>query len=377
MSRGRVSLFLPEGEHRPCGQTRRESANLRHPGEMDLPTELQELGPVFTKATALGAGLSAYWLDRASARGVVDRLAPGVFRLPVALEDGEPWRVLHSDHLQRCREAQAVHPGHVISHQSAAVLHGLQLRLHPAMNVHLTSVDRAPCSRRRDGLELHHADSVTNGVVVVDGLRVTTLARTIADILRTSRMPHSVALLDAAVRDRLVTVRAVRSEVDQQVRWRGRPRALAALDLVDPRRESWLESYSFIALHELGVPLPRPQVDVLDAGFHFVGRVDGLLGGVFLESDGASKYRLLAEELGITPEDSIARTMAAQVDRQERLERLGLRCTRWTTSEILRQPELVCNRVWQELNAADPKDFKGWLRIDGKLVKPKPLTHRP
>ena len=343
---------------------------------MQLPLVLQSLGLVFDKTAALAAGASAYTLDRAIVSGALERIAPGVYRVPVELEDREPWEMVRADHLRRSREAQAVHPGHVVSHQSAAVVHGLQLRLHPAMSVHLTSVERAPCSRREDGLELHHADSVTNDVVIVDGVRTTTLARTIADVLRTSRLPQSVAVLDAAVRDGLITAHAVRSVLNTQVRWRGRPRALLALDLHDPRRESWLESYSFVTLHELGLPVPTPQVEVLDEGFHFVGRVDGLLATVFLEADGASKYRLLAEELGITADESVAQVMARQTERHERLVSLGLVGVRWTTQEIQRQPELVAQRVRDALATAEPGMFRGWLRSGNRIVPPQPLPHR-
>nr|WP_114907650.1 hypothetical protein [Ornithinimicrobium murale] len=320
--------------------------------------------------------MSAYAVDRSVAMGALDRVGRGVYRVPATLVDGKPWEVLRAEHLLRCREAQGLHPGHVISHQSAAVLHGLQLRLHPAMNVHLTSVERAACSRRKPGIELHHADSVTNDTVVLDGLRTTTLARTVADVLRTSRPPNSVALLDAAVREGKVSTNDVRAVLDTQVRWRGRPRARSALEFHDPRRESWLESFSFVALHKLGIPLAEPQVEVLDEGFHFVARIDGLLAGVFLEADGASKYYLLTEELGLTPEESVARVLALQEERHERLVALGLVGVRWTTSEIQQQPERVVQRIWNAVNTSDPREFRGWLRIGGRIFRPRPLPHR-
>lgn len=370
-----VNLLRPGIWGRACGQDLRAVPDLGHPSVMELPVELQTL-PVFTRATALRAGLSDYFLDQAAACGAVERIAHGVFRLPLALEDGEPWRATRAEHLGRCREAAVLHPGHVTSHQSAAVAHGLQLTLHPAMDVHLTSVERAPTSRREDGVVMHHCDSAANDFVTLDGLRVTTLTRTIADVLRTSRLPHSVALLDAAVRDGVVTAEQVRAELKTQVRWRGRPRALEALNLHDPRRESWLESFSFVSLHELGVPMPQPQVEVLDEGFHFVARVDGLLGAAFLEADGASKYLLLAEELGITPEESQEQTMARQVERHARLVDLGLHGVRWTTQEIQRNPELVVRRVWTAVNSSDPRRFRGWLRIGDTIAKPKPLPHQ-
>lgn len=92
---------------------------------MELPVELQSL-PVFTRADALGAGLSDHYLRQATACGAVDRIAQGVFSRPVALDDGEPWQVTRAEHLRRCREALALHPGHVVSHQSAAIVHALQ-----------------------------------------------------------------------------------------------------------------------------------------------------------------------------------------------------------------------------------------------------------
>lgn len=334
---------------------------------------LPDLGPVFTRSAALQSGVPAYTLRRGLENGLLERVGRGVYRTDRALADGAPWEVLRAEHLQRCREFQTVHPGHVVSHQSAAAVHALQIRLHPAMNVHLTSVKRAACSRRKDGLEMHHADSVTNDVVTIDGIPTTTLARTVADVLRTSRPPHSVAVLDAAVREGLTSIPAVRAVLDSQVRWRGRPRAREVLALHDPRRESWLESYSFIALHEFGIPVPHPQVEVLDAGFHLVGRVDGLLGTVFLEADGAAKYQLLAQELGLSPQESLARGLEAQQERHDRLVALGLTGVRWTTSQILQDPSEVARRVRQELVAEPSVPFGGWLRIGGRILSPEQL----
>ncbi len=340
---------------------------------MARPNSLETLETIFSRSAALQAGMSAYALRRNLDLGEVHRVKRGVYTADTTLEDGEPWQMVRAEHLRRCREQAAVHPGHVVSHQSAGVLHGLQLRLHPAMDVHLTAVDRAPCSRRGEGVVLHHADSVRNDFTVVDGLRVTTLDRTLADILRTSRPPHSVAALDAAVRTDRTTRERVRAVLDTQVRWKGRPRALEALELHDPVRESWLESFSFVSLHELGVRMPQSQVEVLDEGFHLVGRVDGLIGTVFLEADGASKYFFLCEELGLTPEESLSRTLDAQEERHRRLVALGLTGVRWSTTEITRTPELVAGRVQQALMSAEPTDFRGWLRTARGIVKPDVL----
>src|SRR5690606_26699057 len=136
---------------------------------------------------------------------------------------------------------------------SAAAVHNLALPLHPHAEVHLTCIDNAPRSRRKDGLRLHHCDSMANHTTTVDGIRVTTPSRTVADVLRTMRVPNGIAMLDQTLRDGVVTEAGVRQVRDGQRRWRGRPRALEALRLADARRETWLESYSFVALHEQGL----------------------------------------------------------------------------------------------------------------------------
>lgn len=335
------------------------------------------LGSVFTRAEALRAGLTSYRLRRMLEAGVILQAARGVYFTEDLDANAETWQLVRAEHLGRCRRQLAIHPSHVLSHQSAAVAHDLQILIHPAMDVHLTAVNCAPRSRRFEGVQLHHADSVANETVIVDDLPVTTVPRTIADVLRTSRPPHSVPVLDAAVRAEQTSLAAVKHCLDEQVRWRGRPRALAAVLLADPRRESWLESYSFVRLHELGLPLPLPQVEVLDGGFHLVGRVDGLLGATFLEADGAGKYLLDCEKTGMSPTESTEQKLAAQRTRHNALLDLGLTGARWSTSEIRNDAETVARRVQEARRQSDPARFRGWCRLGGHLFRPGDKTSGP
>ena len=339
---------------------------------MSAAVPLPPLPERFHLGDAAAAGVPRHTLRRLVRDGAVRVVSRDVYAAPLTLGDGEPWQLVRQEHLERCRDWLARRPGHVASHQTAAIVHGLDLSVHPAMDVHLTSVERCPRSRRAPGLQLHHADSVRNETAEVDGLRVTTVARTVADVLRSAQPASGVAMLDQAVRAGQVTEAQVRLVLDTQHRWRGRPRALEALALLDPRRESWLESYSFVRLHQLGLPLPRPQVDVLDDGFHLVGRVDGLLGTVFLEADGAGKYLLAAHDRGLTEEESRRQTLDAQRVRHAALERLGLTGVRWTVSEIRHSPELVMARVRQALRSAHGATVTGWVRDGSRVVRPVP-----
>jgi hypothetical protein len=325
---------------------------------------------IFRWRDAVAAGVSQHQVRRAVRAGAITRLSRGVYIRPVWYGEGEPWELVRADHLRRCAELLALHPGHAASHQTAAVAYGLELPVHPEMDVHLTAVERVARTQRYAGAHLHHADSVHNETEIVGGLRATTIARSIADVLRTSRPPHAVAVLDAAVRDGRVSAAQVRAVLDRQVRWRGRPRALQSFLLHDPRRESWLESFSFVRLHEHGIPMPLPQVEVLDPGFHLVGRVDGLIQetGTFVEADGAGKYLAAALERGVSEEESIQQSMGAQEQRHGRLTALGLTGARWTTAEAMHSVDTVVGRVRAAMRSGDPARFRGWLRYEGRIV---------
>lgn len=306
----------------------------------DLPTP-------FNRRTALAAGRSRRELDEAVRVGDVVRAHRDVYALPrPLLPDEEEWERARAIHLDRLRATLMRLPGHVASHTSAALVHGLAVVVAPTSPVEVTALERCPRSRREPGLTVHHSDSHDIPVTEVDGLRTTDLLRTVADTLRTRALPHGTALLDDALRRGQVGQDEVVSALAPMVRWRGRPRALVAIELSDARRESWLESYSDVALYERGVPLPLPQVPIFDEARRFVGRVDGLDPelGIFREADGLGKY-FLGMAAGESAEESARRSLGAERARHQRLERLGLRGARWTSNEIQAEPELVADRV--------------------------------
>lgn len=278
--------------------------------------------------------------------GDARRVAHGQYRIRQPPATGEPWEVTVQDHLDRLEVALRRFPGHVASHASAAVAHGLELLISPDSLVELTCLAREPRSRREGDVILHHCDDNDVPVTEVHGMPVTTLARTVADTMRTRGLGHGTALLDSVRRQELVTLDDVVSVLHGQRHWRGRPKALAGVTLSDPRRETWLESYSFVRLHELGIPIPMAQPCITDPDGLFVGRPDGLLSedGVILEADGTGKYFLdgLPDE---SVEETARRKLEEERMRHVRLESLGLRGVRWTPAEILRQAEMVAGRV--------------------------------
>ncbi|WP_130011265.1 type IV toxin-antitoxin system AbiEi family antitoxin domain-containing protein [Serinicoccus sediminis] len=330
---------------------------------------LDDLPPTpFRYAEALALGLSRQQLRRLVGDGQVVRLRRGWYAvLGIALPDGEHWDLTRRHHLQRLREALLDHPGCVASHASSAMVHDLPLLISPAAEVELVRVEDAPSSRRLPGVTIHHTDTIDLPVTTVDGLRTTTIAQTCADVLRTRRLPHGLAMLDEAVRASTVTAREVRAVLDAQRRWVGRPKALEVIDLLDARRESWGEAYSAGVIHLAELPQPIPQVELYDEQFRFVARLDGLLDHeqVATESDGQGKYRE-----GATAEtgEQVARSvLAAEADRQRRIERLGLEVARWMTEEAMHTPEIVAQRINAARSRALSRPFTGWVRWEGEF----------
>lgn len=327
-----------------------------------------DLPDVFRLREALARGWTRHEVDCAVDSGDIVWLRHGWYAVPRPHPLVESWEKYQLEHLESLRLALLRFPGHAASHTSAALMHDLAVSIAPATPVDLTAIDRAACSRREPGLVLHHSDSMTNAVDEVKGVMVTTMDRTIADFLRMRRLPHGLALLDDALRRDLTDVGRVRRVLDQQKRWRGRPRALGALSLADPVRESWAESYSFGQLHMLGVPMPLHQVDILDENLRWLARVDGLWpeAGVVGECDGLDKYFISRQQDERAPEEVVRDNLAAEKSRQGPMEELGLRFVRWTPSEMREDSWAVAVRVNAAFATAQPQAFRGYVVWQGE-----------
>jgi len=255
----------------------------------DVTAALGALPDVFTAQTAMAAGISHHVLRRLVRHKSIIRFQSGVYgQLRVDEPEQERWARIHREHTVRARAALLAHPDHALSHRSGALVFGWPVSLYPDEPVHLTAL--------RGGA---------------------------TDFL------------------------AVEASLDGMRRWRGRPKANAALRLVDPRRESWLESFSFVVLHGLGIDLPTPQVEVFDEWGQFVGRVDGMwiAEGTVAEADGQGKYLLGTPVGGGAGGKDAARRVVAEKCREDDLRDLGLEMVRWGAHEMRRSPDVVARRV--------------------------------
>lgn len=319
-----------------------------------------ELPPFVPFSELRSRGWSRAAVEQALDDGDLVWLRRGWYAVPRTAVDGPAWEQARTEHLHRLDLELRRRPGHAASHTSAALVHGLSLSISPEAPLDLTAVRRSQTSRREPGLTLHKSASDLADVHHVDGRLVTTLSRTVADFLRMRTLPHGVALLDDALRRQLIDIVGVRRELDRQVRWRGRPRALGVLALADPARESWAESYTFANLHLRGIPLPLHQVEILDEDGTFLGRVDGLWPqvGVVGECDGQGKYFIGPEDR--SPEQVVLGNLAAERARQGAMEARGLTFVRWSPSEVRDDPDEVVRRIRSAFYDGGPTRFTGY-----------------
>lgn len=247
-------------------------------------------------------GLSSRSIDAAIAGGLLVRVHHGWY-----VESGV-WDAAYPEkrHLLRVVAAHAQQRGSdaYSSHTSAAVLHGLPLfRLTPrrvhvsgaALGGHVTKHDVA-----RHGVDVPEEDRT-----VIDGIPCTSLARTVADMVRLAPLEAGMSIADAALRlaawddaKRAYDEGAaeelreqIRARMERNARARGIRRGRFVLDLADGRAQLPGESVSRLYLVQLGFAVPRLQVPLPapDGGRYFVdfGLDDVNAWG---EYDGEAKY---------------------------------------------------------------------------------------
>ena len=230
-------------------------------------------------------------------------------------------------------------PDAVVSHLSAAVVHGLPVFAPFPERVQLTRTGISS-GKVRGGIHLHATSLDPSEVLVANGIRVTGLARTVVDVGRTVSFNQAVVTGDAA-RRRGLSPSEIEECLERSARRPGLTQARRVAGFLDPLSESPGESLSRIVLHTLGIDPAVAQYEVHDLEGRLVGRADfgweqhRTLG----EFDGRVKYgRLL--KLGQTAGDVIY----AEKVREDALRDLGWQVVRWTYAD-LKTPDVIADRL--------------------------------
>ncbi len=275
----------------------------------------------------LAAGYSDEELRRMRSERRLVAVRPGAY----VEGDDERLRTPDARHLLAIEAAmQQVGPGAVVSHASAAVLHGLPLWSTPLDRVHMTR-NRRSGGRRSRYLHLHAATLDPDEIVLVGGIPVTSVARTLADLAR--ELPFEPALVpaDAALFRELVTAAQLQEAVERSSNRRGNTAARRVVAFAEAGGESPGETRSRVAMLRAGVAVPRLQRAVYARTGRLIGRVDfdwaeyATVG----EFDGKVKYGRLLE-----PAQKPGDVVFQEKVREDALRNEDLGVVRWIWAEL-------------------------------------------
>lgn len=284
-------------------------------------------------------------LRRLHQAGSLVRLRPGVYMRSAewsALRFDDPYRVLVMAAAQKLPHSTQ------FSHDSAAVMWGLPSLGKWSSDVHVLS-PRATGGRSLGNVK-RHCVGEESGNREIDGLRVTSLARTLVDTSCSSSFLRAVGMIDAGMREpeiggllhQLGVAAPTKAELfdtlDALLPLPGSVKARVAIGFGDGRSQSPLESLSRGQFFLLGMPAPELQVPFYDSE-GFIGFVDfywrelDLIG----ESDGDRKYAGADSPSGRPGSDVVK----AEKNREDRLRRVVKGFVRWDWDTAISRDRLA------------------------------------
>jgi hypothetical protein len=288
-------------------------------------------------------GLERWDIERLIKTRQLERVRRGAYAEP--LPDVVP---IEERHLRLVRATMPqLYPGAVLSHGSAAAMHGLPVWESELGRVHVTR-SRSGGGQRRSGLHVHVAPLLVGDIETIDGYPVTSIARTVLDQARTSPFQQAVALADRALALGLQSAE-LEEGLAQMARWPGVRKARRTCGFADGRSESVGESMSRVRFVEQELPTPALQYEVYDGGDSLIARSDfgweerGTLG----EFDGKIKYGRL-----LKPGQRVEDVVYAEKRREDALRDRGWQVVRWTWEDLAR-PEVIRDRLLRAFDRAE------------------------
>jgi hypothetical protein len=290
-----------------------------------MTAEQHTLPPLTLTRTFELEGGDRHALARAQRHGAEHRLRRGVY------VGAQHWlKLLPSERYRlRCRassESQGYRP--ILSHFSAAAVHGIPI-IGPWPDVVHRIVDRGSGGRSRGDVVAHATTLDAVEIVEVDGMLVTSMARTIVDLACVSTFMSGVASADFGLQHKRT---AHLERADLQRAWesampiKAHARARRILEFATHLADSPAESASRANMFLGGFVMPRLQTPYHDA--------EGLIGYVDFdweghdhvgESDGKQKY-MKDELLNARPPGEV---VYEEKVREDRLRALNQKVTRW------------------------------------------------
>lgn len=271
---------------------------------------------VFSVAEARLRGITKDRLRRLARRGLLVRLAHGVYADASEYEAADRWSAFA---LRSRAFTLACGPAAAAGGWSAVAVLGLPaIGAPPERPLALVPAGSGADSNNGAG-RVRAVSFATEHRAYANGCRVTSPARTVVDVARTTPRADALAVADAALSSG-TTAAQLRAVLAFEAGWRGIGAAAWVTAHADGRAESALETLGRLTFIEHGLPLPVSNAWIGTPWGRY--RVDHFLPDRWLvfEGDGSLKYdnRLDA-----------GRVVADQREREWRLRELGLEVTRY------------------------------------------------
>ncbi len=323
---------------------------------------------VVTLNEAINSGFSARRVLRLVERREWQRLYPGIYLTrPHSVATTEPermaaWKSQLAGLLLHAGE------GAIVSHLSAAKLHEFE-GIEPGYPLEVT----VPPTTRRSTAGVHRSAIADSGSVTFDGLRTTSIVRTLRDVAARCEADALEQMLESVLRgpdprrpDQWSRYRLIelRESVERDPRLRGSYvlRTVLRRRTDDDRPTgSFPETLLFQAVRSVGFTVLR-QVTL-----RIVDR-DGYVLDVFFPDLFIPEYRLIIEVDG-TDQHSGAAALQRDLRRQNKLIK-GFRILRFTAVEVLADPAAVGERIRRAV-AHLPASESTWT-VDGVAVSYSP-----
>lgn len=175
----------------------------------------------------------------------------------------------------------------------------------------------------------------------VNDLGCATVERTVVDVARTGETVPAVVAMDSAARRFGVTTQQLREVAAFQAGWPFARRIDRAIDQVDPRSESVLETLGRLSWRFSTLPAPLVQAWIGESTAEV--RVDLLVPELWVagEGDGRLKY-------------TDANALWEEKKRQDRVEELGFTVVRFDWEDASRRPRRLAERFEAAARRARP-----------------------
>ena len=233
----------PRGEWRFVSTPRTESAT--HPERAVTELAAGQHGVVARRQLA-ALGVSDTKVARLVSRGLLIRLHRGVYAVghtALRIEGHRMAAVLSGG------------PGAVLTDRTAAGVWGVRPDNRPRWDVTVPSAQ----GRKLPGITIHRRRLDPRDVTAIDGIPVTTLARTYLDLAACVPTDHTAKALERGEQLRLFDLRAVDDVLARHPGHRGAGRLRTAVDRMRPDHErlrSWLEREALVLIERLRLPPP-------------------------------------------------------------------------------------------------------------------------